>query len=128
MSKSNEPIIGKIKFTYPIFTDQIEPKGRLIIDRACHACWFYVSLAMKNLELVGIGPESQVIVVEDGGPTPLWNKLNFDQIARSIALMYQLDSPEVFLRYRPLIEREALRLGGKINDMVWRPFGVGVLQ
>ena len=115
----------ELKLNYPMFVDQVEPKGRLIIDRRCHACWYYYILASKNLAKVGRGPEDQIIEVDPGLETPLWMDLRFDQLARTIAMMYQLESPDEFLRFFPIVEQEANRLGFEVPYQIVAPFGVG---
>jgi hypothetical protein len=118
----------ELKFNYPFFTDQVEPKGRLLIDKRCHACWFYFMLATKNKNVVGKGPEDQIIEVDPGLETPLWMDLRYDQIARSVAMIYSLESPDEFLPYFEIVEKEANRLGFEVPFEIVTPFGVGVTR
>ncbi len=116
-----------------MFRDQIEPKGRLVIAKECHACWYYFMLAYSSWESAGDGPESQIITVDPALQTPEWMERRFDQIARTVAMIYQLDSPEAFLPYFPIVEREAKRMSPfgeafEIPFAILKPFGVGLKQ
>lgn len=103
--------IKRMNLRYPYFQDQIEPKGRLTLDRASHACWFYYMLADKNHQKVGRGPEDQILEVDPGLETPLWMDRNFDQIARSVAILYGFDSPDDYAKFMPVVLMELDRLG-----------------
>jgi hypothetical protein len=123
--------MGSFRVVMPIFEDQLEPKGRLIPDRGCQACWYYFMLAQQCMLAVGTGPESQIIVVDDGLETPLWMENRFHQIAQTTAMLYGLESPDDFLKYAPLIEQEANRIYGIMDQpfvmpvQIWKPFMVG---
>lgn len=108
-----------LQLEYMIFEDQIEPKGYLTRDKRAHACWYYFVLATKNRADVGKGPESQTIVVpsHDEGSV-LWMDKRYAQIARSVAMLYGLNSPDDFTGYWPLVEKEARRLGIEVHDDV----------
>lgn len=116
---------GTLKLRYPYFVDQIEPKGRLLIQKECHACYYYMIIARNNIMAVGKGPESQIIVIDDGEETPLWMDKQLDQQARSVATLYQLESPEEFLVFVPQAMEEMKRQGFEVPLEVLRPFGIG---
>ena len=46
---------------------------------------------------------------------------NYKAIAKSVAVIYGLESPDEFLRFRRLIEKEAERLGITLDDEIFRP-------
>ena len=118
----------EFNFTYPMFYEQIEPRGRLVLDKACHACWHYYMLADKNRVKVGRGIDDQIIVIEEGEYAPDWMDKRYHQIAKTVAMIYGLESPEDFLPYFPLVEAEARRLGYTVEFEIIKPFGVGRKQ
>lgn len=120
-----------ISFTYPVFPDQTFPNGELVDDKRCQACWWYYVLASKNRDQVGKGIESQIIVIEDGDPLAKWMDRQYEQIARSVAKLYGLESPDDFLRFMPQVEKEARRFGIEargepfiVADDIKHPLGV----
>ena len=112
----------------PLFMDQVEPRGRLLLNKACHACWFYYMLADKNRVKVGSGIEDQTITFDSGEQEPDWMNKRYHQIAQTVAMIYGLNSPEDFLPYFPVVEAEAQRLGYTVHWELLRPFGVGRRQ
>lgn len=98
----------KIQYEYPIYVDQIYPKGFLKIDRRYHACWTYYVLAQKIKEIAGDSIDDQII--EEG---MAWMDKPYANIAKSVATRYGLDSPDDFLRKYLIkaIRLEAARLG-----------------
>jgi hypothetical protein len=92
----------KINYEFPYFPDQTAPKGNLINDSACHACWYYYLLAHKMWAKVG----DQFGVLE-GNP---WLTKHYEQLAKSVAIMYGLNDPSEFMKYWPLIAMECSRL------------------
>lgn len=117
-----------IDMRYPMFVDQIEPKGRLLINKECHACFYYLITAQKNARDTGESIEDQIIVTEDGLREPDWMERRYDQIARSIATLYQLESPEQFLVFIPQALEECKRQGIAVPADVFSPLGVGRIQ
>lgn len=88
----------KVTYEYSIFTDLIEPKGALTLDKRSHACWDYTRKAMRARELHAGGPEHQTIMYKVGEQVPNYHESRDEEIARSVALIYGLESPEEFLR------------------------------
>lgn len=88
----------KINYEYPMFSDYIEPKGALAINKESHACFYYLVLAIKARAAAGKGIDSQIIEYEVGHVAPLWMESRDEEIARSVALIYGLESPEAFLK------------------------------
>ena len=89
--------LGRIEYNYPIFKDHIEPKGALSIRKETHACFYYVMLAMKARGLAGSGIDSQIIQYKVGDTAPAWMESRDEELARSTALIYGLESPDSFL-------------------------------
>ena len=114
-----------LHYDRPIFPDHTFPKGLLIRDEACQACWFYAMLAFKNYMQYAGGHENKIITVNayDNEFLP-WNEIRFANIARSVAIIYGLESPDVFLRYADVVQREAARLHIELPEEVWRPLTV----
>lgn len=111
-----------LHYDRPMFEDQMIPKGHLTMDIRSHACWYYACLAQKNLIRVGDGPESQIITYDaENNEKAVYENRNFKNIARSVATIYGLESPDEFLRFRPVIEQEGQRLGIQFHDDIWRP-------
>lgn len=100
-----------MKFTPPHYPDSTYPVGFLPEDMRAQACWFYYILAQKQKENVGSGPESQTLVVEAGRDHDvLWHDKWYTQQARSVALIYGLDSPEEMFKFWDYVKMEANRL------------------
>lgn len=110
----------KIQYNYPMFEDFIEPKGALTLDKRCHACFYYGMLAAKARYLAGDGPESQIISYKVGDTPPEWMESRDVELARSIAILYGLESPDDFLRFRKEAWAQAALLGIDIPEVVFR--------
>jgi hypothetical protein len=100
----------KIEWHYPIFPDNTTPNGMLPRDKGAQACWYYYILCQKQKELVGRGPEDQVIVVDTGydHQTP-WHDHHYLDTGRSLEQLYQM-SLETIFNYWPAVQAEAARL------------------
>lgn len=115
----------RLNYNRPMFTDQVEPHGRLTMDIRTHACWYYAMLAQKNRVLYGDGPSTQIITYDaENNERAVFLNKNYKAIAKSVAIIYGLESPDEFLRYRPLIEAEATRLGITLDDEIFRPLSI----
>lgn len=99
-----------ITLTPPIFPDHTEPKGALSTDMRSQACWYFYLLAQKNLERVGgtMAENETQFGLLDIYP---WQKTHYEQLAKSVAFLYQLESPSEFAKAWPEVEREALSSG-----------------
>jgi hypothetical protein len=103
---------AKLHLQYPIYTDLImglpdsSDLARLNRDPAAHCCWHFYTLAEKTRLTVGKGPESQIIL-ED---MP-WMDPRYEQLARSVSLLYGFNSPDDWQNYWPMIEEQAVALG-----------------
>lgn len=81
--------------TPPKFPDHTVPHGRLSSDPRSQACWYFYLLAQKQKEVVGETLEDQSFrLLEDD----LWMDKHYVQTARSVALLYGLESPDEFAK------------------------------
>ena len=103
---------------FPYFVSQVKSAGGLLTDdAACHACWYYYVIAHDAYVKVGKGPESQTLVYDvdkvsaDSKEMPLWMDKHYAQQARSVAMLYGLNSPDEMFAFWPVVMKEAMRLG-----------------
>lgn len=110
-----------VHYEYPFFEDYLEPKGALAINKESHACFYYAMLAAKARGLAGTGPESQIITYKVGETPPDWMESRDEEIAKSVALIYGLESPDKFLKadWKKRAWAQAKQLGVEIPDEVW---------
>ena len=111
--------VGNIHYTYPYFEDLVEPNGALTIDKRSHACWYYTMCVMRSRQIMGKGPESQIIQYKVGDEIPLWMEVKDTEIARGVALLYGLESPEEFLAYRKECWAQARLLGADVPPEIY---------
>lgn len=95
--------ITKLSLTPPIFPDHTFPKGALSSDMRSQACWYYYLLAQKQLENTGDSTDKQFGIL-DIHP---WQDTHYEQTARTIAALYQLESPSEFAKAWQEVETEA---------------------
>lgn len=117
---ADESLLKRLNYEYPFFESYLEPNGALNMDRACHACFYYGMLAAKAIATIGDSNESQVILYKVGDTPPPWMEANLANIARGVATMYALNSPEDFLKYRAEAWAQAKMLGVTIPKFVFR--------
>ena len=108
---SQSEITKRIVYEYPYYEDLVEPKGALTLDKRSHACWYYTLLAMRARQLHGGGIENQIIQYKVGEEIPDWHESRDEEIARSVALIYGLESPDEFLKFRARAWAQAQLLG-----------------
>lgn len=116
----DESLQRRIVYDFPFFESYVEPNGALTIDPACHACFYYGMLAAKAIDMIGPSNESQVILYKVGDTPPPWMEANLANIARGVAAMYALKSPDDFLNYRANAWAQAKMLGVEIPEFVFR--------
>ena len=115
---TEQPPCGELHYDRPYFLDYSFPHGLLHLTPGCQACWYYAMLATKNKQV----NESQMLTEDTWtGETEAAVEKRYDQLARSVAIIYGLDSPDDFLRYRWLVERQAQSLGFELPEEIWRP-------
>jgi hypothetical protein len=116
---ADESLVKRIAYEYPYFESYLEPKGALKIDKECHACFYYGMLAHKAIAMIGDSNESQVIVYKVGDTPPPWMEANLGNIARGVAMMYALESPDKFLPFKKEAWAQAKMLGVEIPAYVF---------
>lgn len=114
-----------LHYDYPIYEDLLEggkEGGALSIDKRSHACWTYLKQAHASLQAFGTGIDSQQLQYKVGEQVPDWNESRFEEIARSIAIRYQLESPSEFLNdhWKARAWQTAQVLGLTIDPRVWQ--------
>lgn len=124
----------KIQYEYEMYYDLLEPHGALTLDKRCHACWTYTRKAMKARELHNGGIDNQIIQYKVGSSIsemPHWHESRDEEIARSTAIIYGLESPDEFLKedFKKRCWTQAQMLGLNVNIEIYnvRP-GVRRLQ
>ena len=104
-----------IRYDYPVFEAHSVSKGGFLPDfeKGAHACWYYCQCAHLNLqsEIDGAVYEGEQDTIEA-----------LNNIARSVAIMYQLESPDDFLKFMPVVLKEAERVGLGYDPKVLAPW------
>lgn len=100
----NQP---KVAFKYPVFPDHTVPVGALPNEVAAQACFYFYLLAQKIREKVGDSIDDQFGVLEG----ERWMDKHYVQLARSIATLYGLESPDDFARFWTEVKQEAFICG-----------------
>jgi hypothetical protein len=85
---------GTLKFHFHIFPQLTQPNGYLSPDKRAQACWFFYTRAQSIKEIVGTGGVDSQIILEG----ELWMDKRYEQLARTVAMMYGLDSPDEFAK------------------------------
>lgn len=110
--------LPKLNLEYPIF------KGMgLVDDKRAHACWYYAVLAQKNYASVGKGPESQIIVVDAAYNDAMWLDKRYEQINKSVAILYGFATPDLYMNYKDHVIDVARKLDPPIEfaPEIWYP-------
>lgn len=97
----------QIKFNPFTFPDNTTPNGCLSRDPRAQACWYFYTLAQKQKENVGESTEDQFGLLDD----MMWMDRHYVQTARTVAMMYGLESPDEFAKAWDDVRDEARRLG-----------------
>jgi hypothetical protein len=93
---------------YPIFEHHVFPNGMLSNRKEAHAAWYFCMC------MVGLLRELDAGSAEYEGERDHTDMAN--NILRSVAMLYQLDSPSELLRHLPECELEAARI-----EIGWDP-------
>lgn len=114
----------KVQYIYPIFEDLIEPSGCLGIDKRFHACWSYTNKAMRARIRHAGGIDNQIIQYKVGTPIaqmPTWHESRDEELARSTAMIYLLESPDEFLKptFTHACHLQAQQLGLSIDPAIY---------
>jgi hypothetical protein len=95
----------KIQIEFFTFPDHTKPAGLLPHDKGAQACWYFYVLAQKQKEKVGESIDDQFGLLEGD----MWMDKRYEQTARTVAMLYQLESPDDFLKYFDVVAQEAQR-------------------
>lgn len=114
---ADESLIRRIVYEYPYFEIYLEPHGALKIDRECHACFYYGMLA-HQARLAASG--TQMLLYEVGHTPPDWLIPQDAAIAKSVALIYALESPDNFLQFKKEAWLQAKMLGHELDPAIFR--------
>ncbi len=106
---------GHLAYEYVIYESHSVSKGGFLPDfeRGAHACWYYCVCAHQNLQSSDDGATYD-------GEQDTWPALN--NIARSVCTLYQLESPEDFLKFMPVVLKECDRVGRLWDPRVLNPW------
>lgn len=115
---ADDSLIGKVAYEYPYYEDLVEPRGVLKVCRESHACFYYGILATKARQIAG-KIDSQIIEYKVGEQPPEWHESRDLELARSVALIYGLENPGLFLLYRKEAWLQASLLGINIPKEVF---------
>lgn len=96
----------RINFTYHVFPTHTVPYGALPKDKRAQACWFFYTRAQSIKERVGNSIDDQILLEGE-----LWMDKRYVELARSVALIYQLDSPDEFAKFWQYVQQEAYVCG-----------------
>lgn len=88
------------------YADVTTPAGPLPMDWRAQACWRFYTLAQKVKERVGNSIEDQLIL--DDQP---WQDKPYANIARSVAMMYGLESPSEFEKFWEYVDAACVQYG-----------------
>lgn len=114
--------VGNLSYEYPFFADLVEPRGALALNIRSHACWYYTMLAMRARGLYAGGIQNQIIQVRIGDESDVhWHESRDEEIARSVAIIYGLESPDEFLKdeWKRRAWAQAQMLGAKVELAIY---------
>ncbi len=113
MSLFNAPLFADANLTPPKFMSHITSAGGFLPDLpGAHACWYYCRMATESLKKIKQGADYQ---------GELDHIDMFNNLARSVALLYRLDSPDDFLLFMPYVEAEAMRMDLYLDPVIKTP-------
>lgn len=92
----------RINFQYHVFPSHTVPRGALPTDKRAQACWFFYTRAQQMKETVGDSTEDQILLEGE-----LWMDKRYVELARSVALIYGLESPDEFAKFWNYVKQEA---------------------
>lgn len=114
---TDESLVKRLNYEYPWFEGLIEPHGALTMDRRSHACWYYTVLCMRARRLHAGGIANQIIQYKVGDTPPEWLESRDLEIAKSVAIIYALESPDEFLKFKANAWTQATQFLGVPVDM-----------
>lgn len=105
--------LGTLHLRPLIFPDLTQPNGFLDPSPGCQACWYFYGCAEKVRRNSGTSIDQQIIVVDSGQDNSvMWMNKPYENMARSVALLYGLESPDDFQRFWPLVILQAASMEG----------------
>jgi hypothetical protein len=96
----------RIAFQYHTYPSHTVPYGALPDEKGAQACWFFYTRAQAMKEKVGDSTEDQILLEGE-----LWMDKRYVELARSVALVYGLDSPDEFAKFWQYVQQEAYVCG-----------------
>lgn len=93
----------------------IQNGGLLPAEKGAHACWYFCRIAVGHLERFDEG------AIYEGEPDPSNGLFN---VAKGVALAYDLDSPDDFLKFMSVCRKEAIRSGLHWDSRLEDPFNI----
>lgn len=82
------------------------PDGHLPEDIRAQACWYYYLLAHSRWEKTDRGIDNQIVLEGER-----WLSPHYDRLAKTVAMIYGLESPSEFAKFWRYVEAEAARQG-----------------
>lgn len=115
----------KLRLQFPMYPMLMEPEGLLPRDKRACACWYFYTIAESARQTIGSTTEDQFGLLE----TFQWMDKRYEQQARSVALLYSLESPAEFEKFWPYVEKQAAALGYPAPAMEYkRPLKPGLIH
>lgn len=96
-----------MQLNYPVYPDLTHPKGFLPDDKRAQACWYFYTLAQQLKERLGTSVDDQFGILEGNK----WMDPHYAQLARSVARIYALESPDEFAKFWRYVKQQAESLG-----------------
>lgn len=90
-----------------VFPGHTKPNGALSQDARAQACWYFYVLAQKQRELVGDSIDDQFGLLEEHE----WMDTRYVQTAKTVAMLYGLESPDEFAKAWDEVRAEAESCG-----------------
>lgn len=107
---SDKPEVTLNHFTYPELVIGRHAYSCLPNDKRAFACWYFYTIAEKSRQMIGKGDlgqgEAQFGLLDDF----LWMDKRYVDQAKSVARLYQLESPNEFAKFWDCVRRQALAL------------------
>lgn len=97
----------KLNLQYPYFEDlTLVNGGKLPLDKAAHACWYYYLLCENARTTVGKSTDDQRILSDQ-----LWMSTEYPNQRRAIMILYGLKDMGDIDPYWPAVRDQAFALG-----------------
>ena len=97
---------GTLNFKRFVFANHTTPRGFLPMAMGAQACWYFYTLAHKMWQKTDQGTESQIIYEDEP-----WMSPKYEELKRTIAMVYGLESPSEMDKHWSSVIAEASRCG-----------------